>query len=91
LIKKVPTLPPELNSIVSRMLEPDLTVRYRTVREALDELDSMGEKRKDNTVEIKEIKKRLEAREQRTEIVCWNCRKSMPSRLHKCLYCGEEQ
>lgn len=91
LIKKVPTITPELNSIINRALEPDITNRYRYVKEMLDDLDIMGDKKKDNTVEINEIKKRLEARSVRTDHICWNCRKEMPSKMNKCLYCGEEQ
>ncbi|MGE5343770.1 MAG: serine/threonine protein kinase [Candidatus Omnitrophota bacterium] len=91
LIKKVPTLPPELNGIINKTLEPDLNLRYKNVKEIFDDLDYMEDRKRDNTVEIKEIKKRLDAWTQRTDHICWNCRKSMPSKLHRCLYCGEEQ
>ncbi len=91
LIKKVPSVTQELNSIINRALEPDITNRYRYVKEMIDDLDMMGEKKKDNTVEMNEIKKRLEARSVRTDHICWNCRKEMPSKMNKCLYCGEEQ
>jgi rRNA maturation endonuclease Nob1 len=38
-----------------------------------------------------EIRTRIEARSQRTDYTCWNCRKSMPKKMEKCLYCGAEQ
>ncbi len=89
--KKVPTISSELNTVITKTLEPELNDRYKTAKEILDDLDNIGKKKKDNAVEIKEIKKRLEARSQRTEYICWNCRKAMPIKTDKCLYCGEEQ
>ena len=91
LIKKVPTVSPELNDIISRALEPDTKNRYQHVEEIIKDLNEMGKGKKDNRVELKEIRTRIEARSQRTDYICWNCRKSMPKKMEKCLYCGVEQ
>jgi len=40
---------------------------------------------------MKDIQKRIQARENRSDHVCWNCRKAMGRRVKKCPYCGEEQ
>ncbi|MCP4151823.1 MAG: serine/threonine protein kinase [bacterium] len=90
--KKVPELPDELDVIVARTLAPELEERYRDVEQVLEDLDGMGQNKKaDNTNKIQEIQVRLDARHQRTDYICWNCRKAMPRKMKKCLYCGEEQ
>jgi len=91
LIKKVPKISPELNRIVNKMLEPDIKNRYQNVEQVIKDLNEVGKKKTDNAIEIKEIQKRLEARSKRTDYICWNCRKSMPKRMERCLYCGAEQ
>jgi serine/threonine-protein kinase len=91
LIKKIPTISSELNDIVSKALEPDIKDRYQNVEEAINDLDEMGKGKKDHTVELEEIRTRIEARSQRTDYTCWNCRKSMPKKMEKCIYCGAEQ
>jgi len=93
LIKKVPSISPELNYIVTKMLEPDSAKRYKSIKNVIDDLDQMGRKKKtDNSMEIRDIKKRLEARSKRSDDhICWNCRKAMPSKMSRCLYCGAEQ
>ncbi|MCP4217013.1 MAG: hypothetical protein GY765_20365 [bacterium] len=48
-------------------------------------------KKKDNTMEIRQIKERIDARTVRKDCICWNCRKGMPNKTKRCLYCGEEQ
>ncbi len=90
--KKVPAVSDELNAIIMKALAPELENRYKTVDHLIEDLDSMGGKKKvDNTVEIRRIKERIEARKIRKDYICWNCRKAMPSKTKKCLYCGEEQ
>ncbi len=91
LIKKVPAIPPELNDIITRALEPDIKDRYQRVEEMINDLNEMGKGKKDHTNELKEIQKRIKARSKRTDYICWNCRKSMPKKMEKCLYCGAEQ
>jgi serine/threonine-protein kinase len=92
LIKKVPSIPVELNDIVSKALEPDIKNRYKTVTEVIHDLDNMGKKEAPVKKEdMKDIKLRLEARSKRTDYVCWNCRKAMPTKRSNCLYCNAEQ
>jgi eukaryotic-like serine/threonine-protein kinase len=91
LIKKEPAISPELNLIISKTLEPDIKNRYKTVKEVLFDLSQMGQKKQEPGEDLNDIKRRLEARSVRTDYVCWNCRKTMPRKTPRCLYCGEEQ
>ena len=91
LVKKVPAITPELNRIITKMLAPDINRRYKNVGKIIEDLDQMGQKKKDNSHELENIKRRLEARKQRTDYVCWSCRKTMPRKMKTCLYCGADQ
>lgn len=91
LIKKMPTIPRDLNEIISKALEPDITNRYKNIGNIIKDLESMGQKKNDSKEDIKDIQKRLEARSKRTDHVCWKCRKTMPKKRPTCLYCGAEQ
>lgn len=91
LIKKVPTISPQLNRIISKTLEPEITHRYKNVTEVIEDLKQMGQQKKDYTAELEDIKERIKARTQREDYICWKCRKSMPTKMKKCLYCGAEQ
>lgn len=90
--KKVPEITRQLNAVITRALEPDQKNRYKTITQLISDLEQAGDKKPDTSEdEIKDIKLRLLARKQRTDYVCWNCRKTMPSKRDKCLYCGSEQ
>lgn len=90
--KKVPSISFELNRIISKALAPSLEDRYKRVSDLIDDLERTEKKKKEsNTMEIKSIKQRIEARNTRTDYVCWNCNKAMPKKMKKCLYCGQEQ
>ena len=92
LYKKNNSISQELSSIIMKMLEPDLKNRFKSTEDVLIALESMDRfKNSDEGIELRRIKRRLNARTQRKEYVCWNCRKVMPSILEKCLYCGSEQ
>jgi len=91
LIKKVPVVPAGLNRIAMKMLAPDLALRYKTVGEIIQDLNRLEEKRDDHTEQLKEIKSRIDARDARSDYTCWNCRKSMPRKMKRCLYCGADQ
>jgi serine/threonine protein kinase len=91
LIKKVPTLSPELNDIVMRTLSPDLSGRYRTTGAILSDLDTLENGKGGDESMIKDIKKRIAARNERTDHICWNCRKTIPKKVDKCIYCGSDQ
>jgi len=88
--KKNPTVPAELNRIIMKSLSPDLGKRYKTAASVLADLDLIQNKKQDNKSEIREIKERITAREIRTDHMCLNCRKTMPRKMKKCLYCGSE-
>jgi hypothetical protein len=51
----------------------------------------MTGKSHDYASEMKDIQKRIQARENRTDYICWNCRKATGRRVKTCPYCGEEQ
>ena len=90
--KKVPAIAPQLNNVISKALEPALKNRYKTITELIRDLEIAGNKQPDRSEdEIKDIQLRLQARKQRTDYVCWNCRKTMPTKRDTCLYCGSEQ
>lgn len=91
LIKKNPSVSKDLNWIIMKTLSPDLSKRYKTSIEIIDELNSLNSKEKNISSEIKSIKDRIEAREKRIDYICWNCNKTMTRKMSTCLYCGEEQ
>lgn len=91
LIKKNPTVTSSLNWILMKCLAPDLNTRYKTVTGVIRDLENMEKDKADHTSEIKSIKNRITARNKRSDYVCWNCHKTMPRKMKKCLYCGAEQ
>lgn len=91
LIKKRPEIRSELNSIIMKALSPDISGRYSNVRELLNDLNGMESKKRENIVDIRDIKTRIEARNTRTDYICWNCKKTMPRKMKKCIYCGSDQ
>jgi serine/threonine-protein kinase len=91
LAQKNPQVPPELNRVIMKTLAPDLKERYAQAGDVLNDLDALGKKSRDYTSEMKDIQKRIQARESRTDHICWNCRKASGRRVKTCPYCGEEQ
>lgn len=91
LIKKNTSVSPRLNWILMKTLSPDLSTRYKTVTELITDFNNMEGEKEDNAFEIKSIKNRITARNKRTDYVCWNCHKTMPRKMKKCLYCDTEQ
>jgi serine/threonine-protein kinase len=90
--KKVPAIPDELDRVIAKALAPNLERRYESAADLMKDLEGMGKREKeDNTVEIRKIKERIEARHKRTDYICWNCHKVMPKKMKKCIYCGKEQ
>lgn len=82
---------PELNRVIMKTLASDLKARYALAVDVLNDLEHMGNKNRDYTSEMRDIQKRIQARENRTDYVCWNCRKATVRRVKTCPYCGEEQ
>jgi serine/threonine-protein kinase len=91
LIKKNTSVSTRLNWILMKTLSPDLSTRYKTVTELITDFNNMEGAKEDNAFEIKSIKNRITARNKRTDYVCWNCHKTMPRKMKKCLYCDTEQ
>jgi serine/threonine protein kinase len=91
LMQKTPSVSPELNWVIMKTMAADLKIRYTQAGEVLKELDQLDNKSHDYATEIKDIQQRIQARESRTDYVCWNCRKAMGRRMQKCPYCGEDQ
>ena len=91
LSKKIPSISSDLNWIIMKTLSPDLSKRYKKTIEVIEDLNKMEKKGNDHSQEIKNIKARIKARSNRTDYVCWNCRKTMTSKMKNCPYCGAEQ
>jgi serine/threonine protein kinase len=91
LAQKNSSVSPELNYVIMKTMAADLKVRYAQATEVLNDLEHMANKNRDYTTEMKDIQKRIQARESRTDFVCWNCRKALGRRVKNCPYCGEEQ
>ncbi len=91
LIKKKPTLSKELNDIIMKTLSPDLSNRYKNINSILSDLDMIENKKDGDRSEIRDIKKRIAARNERTDHICWKCRKTIPKKVEKCIYCGADQ
>jgi serine/threonine-protein kinase len=91
LAQKNSQVPPELNWVIMKSLAPNLKERYANATDVLNDLEHMGRKSRDYTSELKDIQKRIQARESRTDYICWNCRKATGRRVKTCPYCGEEQ
>jgi eukaryotic-like serine/threonine-protein kinase len=91
LAQKNSLVTPELNWVIMKTLAADLKTRYAQAVDVLNDLEHMANKNRDYASEMKDIQKRIQARESRTDHVCWNCRKAMGRRVKTCPYCGEEQ
>jgi len=91
LIKKIPTISPDLSEIIMRTLAPSVSDRYKNTGAILADLDSLEQKKNGDPSEISDIKKRIAARNERTDHICWNCRKTIPQKVDKCIYCGADQ
>ncbi|MCK4889763.1 MAG: serine/threonine protein kinase, partial [Candidatus Aminicenantes bacterium] len=76
LIKKIPTLAPGINDIIMKTLSPDISGRYKTTGDILAAFDSLEKKKRGDPSEIFDIKKRIAARDERTDHICWSCRKT---------------
>ena len=78
----------ELSDIVMKAMAPDLTVRYLSASELLEDLQTAADIDHRQT-EMEEIRKRLRAREAPRRGLCWNCGRPQPQRSTKCPFCGE--
>ena len=80
LAQKNSSVTPELNRVIMKTMAADLKERYA---QAGDVLVGLGPVRKPDSrlcFRDEDIQKRIQARESRTDHVCWNCRKAMGRR-----------
>jgi serine/threonine protein kinase len=91
LAQKNSQVSPELNWVIMKTMASDLKERYSQAIDALNDLERLANRNRDYTSELKDIQKRIQARESRTDHVCWNCRKATGRRVKVCPYCGEEK
>ncbi len=91
LAQKNSQVAPELNRVIMKTMAPDLKERYAQAHDVLNDLEHMSDRNRDYSSELKDIQKRIQARENRSDLVCWNCRKAMGRRAKTCPYCGEAQ
>jgi serine/threonine-protein kinase len=91
LAQKNSLVAPELNRVIMKTLAPDLKERYAQAHDVLNDLEHMSDRNRDYSSELKDIQKRIQARENRSDQICWNCRKAMGRRAKTCPYCGEAQ
>ena len=84
-------VPPELERIVMKMLEPTQERRYREVKEVLYHLKVyLGDN--DRADYIDEIRQRIKQKDSRLpSVFCWNCRRSIPPFSTVCPFCRTEQ
>jgi serine/threonine-protein kinase len=99
-----PKIPSGIADIVMRALAPDLTVRYKTPSEVLEDVLAAREtvRRPRRTPgpgradagrddSVADIQSRLRARDTPQPSFCWHCRKPLQARTAKCPFCGEVQ
>lgn len=83
-------IPKELSDITMKAMASDLTERYLSAAELMDDLATAMEIDQRGT-EMEGIRKRLKAREAPKGGMCWNCRRPQPPRSRRCPFCGEAQ
>ncbi len=82
-------LPREIDSIIMKCLYSKTEERYQGAGEIISALSRFRGKDAKKT-ELEDIRKRIQAREQKTNACCWNCRKPLPYKSERCPYCNEE-
>jgi len=82
-------IPKEIDMIIMKCLSSKIEDRYQTSEEIIKDLEQFKGKDVEKS-ELLDIRKRIEARENRKGSLCWNCRRPLPYKSKKCPYCGEE-
>jgi serine/threonine-protein kinase len=101
---KNPRVPRAINDIIMRALAPDLSVRYQSAADLLEDLLAarapVGRRAKSRRTavgldladaNVADIHSRLKARETPQARFCWQCRKPLHARTDKCPFCNEAQ
>ena len=81
----------ELNQVIMKALAPSPRDRYPSAADFLADLDRQENKSRNIHQEMLDIHRRIQARENRVDHVCWNCHKALVRKTAHCPYCGEEQ
>ena len=81
-------VPKEIDVIIMKALAPAVEDRYASAAEIIRDL-SLFKGKTPKTAEIDDIMLRIKAREQRTTVLCWNCRRPLAPKSRSCAYCGE--
>lgn len=82
-------LPREIDTIIMNCLHADTNNRYQGAGDIIAALARFKGKEAKKT-EIDDIRRRIQAREQKRTACCWNCRKPLPYKSNRCPYCNEE-
>jgi len=81
-------IPKEIDTIIMKSLSKSLEERYRKASEIIRDLAKF--KGKDAKIsEIDDIWGRIRAREIKTSLYCWNCRRPLHPKSKRCPHCGE--
>lgn len=80
----------EFSDIVVRAMARDLSQRYRTAAELLEDLRRLKSTTRQQR-EISDIRQRIAARDPGRDAVCFNCRKPLPRRATHCPFCRAKQ
>ncbi|MFW6137030.1 MAG: protein kinase domain-containing protein [Candidatus Aminicenantaceae bacterium] len=82
-------LPREIDAIIMQCLQSDTKGRYQEAGAIIEALARFGGKNAEKS-ELEDIRRRIQARDHRQDMCCWNCRKPLPYKSNRCPYCGEE-
>ena len=83
------SIPKEINGIIMRCLCSRIEDRYQSPDEIEKEISRFKGKDVKKT-EIDDIRRRIQARDNRMNHLCWNCRRPLPHKTAQCPYCGEK-
>jgi serine/threonine protein kinase len=83
------SIPKEIDGIIMRCLCSRIEDRYQSPDEIEKEISRFKGKDIKKT-EIDDIRRRIQARENRMNHLCWNCRRPLPHKTPQCPYCGEK-
>jgi serine/threonine-protein kinase len=97
-------IPKAINDIVLRALAPEITARYQSAAELLNDVlaarEPVGVRKVGRSSaaaavasgeNVADIQSRLKAREAPQPRFCWHCRKALHARTDKCPFCNEAQ
>jgi len=82
-------IPKEIDLIIMKCLSSEIEDRYQSAEELTKDLKEFRGKDFEKS-ELLDIRRRIKAREDRGNHVCWNCGRPLPYKSKKCPYCGEE-